>query len=121
MPAGLTLDTNGNLSWTPTTDGTYDFTVRVIDETQQATLGLSLTVNSIPMIPLSQRNALIALYNSTNGAGWDYNANWRNAGDTDFNDPGTECTWIFVSCNPEGTRIESITLLSNNLTGTIPT
>jgi len=41
----------------------------------------------------AERDALIALYNATGGAAWTVRTNWRNAGDTDFNDAGTECTW----------------------------
>ena len=41
-------------------------------------------------IPASERAALIAIYDSTNGAGWRYHTNWRNAEDTDFAPPGTE-------------------------------
>ena len=71
-------------------------------------------------IPTTERDALIALYNATNGAGWINRPNWRNAGDTDFNDPGTECTWWGVVCNPAGTAVEVLAFLANNLTGTIP-
>jgi len=45
-------------------------------------------------IPTSERNALIDLYNSTDGANWVHNANWLGA-------PGTECTWERVYCNFE--------------------
>lgn len=33
-------------------------------------------------IPASERAALIALYNSTNGAGWTNNTNWMGASGT---------------------------------------
>jgi parallel beta-helix repeat protein len=46
VPEGLNLDTDGNLSWTPTTADDYSFWVRVIDSTQQAASELSITVNS---------------------------------------------------------------------------
>jgi Leucine-rich repeat (LRR) protein len=67
-----------------------------------------------------ERQALIDLYNSTNGAGWFTRTNWRNPGDTDFNDPGTECTWYGVSCDLTGQRVQSINLTGNNLTGSLP-
>ncbi len=42
-------------------------------------------------IPTAERDALIALYNSTDGANWSNNNNWLGAVDT-------ECTWSGVTC-----------------------
>ena len=42
-------------------------------------------------IPTAERDALIALYNSTDGANWSDSTNWLGA-------VGTECTWYGVSC-----------------------
>lgn len=70
-------------------------------------------------IPASERQALIDLYDSTNGAGWVYNGNWNGP-------PGTECTWYGVSCDDGETHVLGINLnlgfssLSNNLTGSLP-
>ena len=63
-----------------------------------------------------ERQVLIDLYNSTNGSGWTQRTNWRTAGDTDFNAPGTECSWFGVVCNGGNTRIDAINLSWNNLT-----
>ncbi len=41
-------------------------------------------------IPVSEKNALIALYNSTNGPGWTDSTNWNGAS-------GTEGTWYGVT------------------------
>lgn len=71
-------------------------------------------------IPSVERDALIALYNATNGAGWSERTNWRNPGDTDFNDPGTECTWHGVTCDAGGTTVIGIDLAIRNLNGPIP-
>src|SRR5512143_2795056 len=71
-------------------------------------------------IPASERAALIAIYDSTNGAGWTYRFNWRNAEDTDFAPPGTECTWYGVRCYADGTRVMKIDLDYNKLMGPIP-
>jgi Leucine-rich repeat (LRR) protein len=72
-------------------------------------------------IPASERAALIALYNSTNGAGWTYRYNWRNADDTDFNSPGTECTWAGVYCEPiHNSHVWELSLRDNQLTGVLP-
>ncbi len=47
LPAGLTLTTGGLISGTPTTNGTFNFTVKVIDASSStATQALSLTINS---------------------------------------------------------------------------
>ncbi len=71
-------------------------------------------------IPQTERDALIALYNSTDGANWIDNTNWRNAGDTDFNDPGTECTWYGLECDAGNTMVVYIEINYNNLSGSIP-
>jgi hypothetical protein len=71
-------------------------------------------------IPESERAALIAIYSSTNGAGWTNRANWRNAEDTDFAPPGTECTWYGVRCDADGTRVMELELGFNQLIGPIP-
>ena len=68
-------------------------------------------------IPASERAALIAFYNSTNGAGWTYRFNWRNAEDTDFSPPGTECTWYGVRCYADDTRVMQLELDYNQLIG----
>ena len=74
---------------------------------------------------LDDYNALMALYNATNGASWT-----NNGGDngTAWGDPynaGTcgHCDWYGVTCNAAD-RVESIalsgTFAGNNLIGTIP-
>lgn len=60
-------------------------------------------------VPLSERNALIALYNATGGASWNNSANWLNS---------DESTWFGVTV--EGCHVTSIDIPFNNLTGTIP-
>jgi Leucine-rich repeat (LRR) protein len=83
--------------------------------------GSTLAANfSHAAIPATERAALIALYNSTNGAGWLNRTNWRNAADTDFNAAGTECTWFGVSCSAGATNVAQISLENNNLSGTLP-
>jgi Leucine-rich repeat (LRR) protein len=71
-------------------------------------------------IPASERAALIALYNSTNGAGWYCRDNWRNAEDADFALPGTECTWCGVTCDATGSHVSRLDLAFNNMDGSIP-
>ena len=68
------------------------------------------------VIPASERAALIALYNNTNGAGWNNNTNWLGA-------PGSENTWYGITVqNILGTdHVTEIYLDYNNLSGSIPT
>lgn len=68
-----------------------------------------------------ERDALIALYNSTNGDNWTNNGNWRHPSDpTRFNDPGTEHTWYGVTLNADNTHVTRIQMMNNNLVGTLP-
>lgn len=60
-------------------------------------------------IPLSERNALIALYNTTGGASWNNSTNWLNS---------DESTWFGITV--EGCHVSSIDMPFNNLIGTIP-
>jgi len=62
-------------------------------------------------IPAKERQALIDIYNATNGSTWINNDNW-------LDDEGTECNWYGVGCyNGTVFRIE---LPSNNLNGQLP-
>ncbi|MDP4027494.1 MAG: DUF4214 domain-containing protein [Gallionella sp.] len=65
-------------------------------------------------IPATERQVLLNLYASTNGAGWTNKTNWNGAA-------GTECTWYGVSCDGTQSHVTSIDLQSNNLVGTLPT
>ena len=64
-------------------------------------------------IPASERAALIALYNATNGAGWNDNGGWLGAA-------GTECTWHGVYCGQQGASVISLYLQGNQISGAIP-
>ena len=68
----------------------------------------------------SIRQALIDLYNATNGDGWTNNSGWKNPPlYTDgFALPGTEGTWYGVHTNG-GTSL-GINLNTNHLVGTLP-
>ena len=63
-------------------------------------------------IPEIEREALIALYNATNGAGWTDNSGWVTATE------GTECTWYGVGCVAD--QVQSLHLENNQLSGSIP-
>jgi len=60
--------------------------------------------------------ALITLYDSTAGASWTNKSNWKFAGDTT---PRTACDWYGVSC--AGGRVTALSMIGNNLNGTLPT
>ena len=68
--------------------------------------------NAQAAISETERNALIALYNSTNGAAWKQNTGW-------LEDPGTECSWYGVTCDQNG-NVTNIDLYNNQLSGSIP-
>ena len=73
-------------------------------------------------IPTSERDALIALYSSTDGDNWSpRNDNWRKAPGV-FNDTGTECTWFGVGCGGGATKttVLRLDLNSNRLREAIP-
>ena len=60
LPTGLTLATNGIISGTPTTNGTFNFTVKVTDSLfSNATQALTLTVGSPPNVTLQPTNSLV--------------------------------------------------------------
>jgi len=60
---------------------------------------------------ITEREALFALYNSTDGPNWIDNTGW-------LGDPGTECTWYGITC--QDSTVTNIDLEENNLVGTIP-
>ena len=74
----------------------------------------AMTATSLPAaIPQIERDALIALYNSTDGPNWTYNGNWLGPA-------RTECTWWQVHCDSGGSTVIELQLFSNKLAGTIP-
>ena len=50
------------------------------------------------VIPAQEREALIAIYNSSDGANWTNNDGWLGV-------PGTECQWWGVVCNQDETHV----------------
>jgi Leucine-rich repeat (LRR) protein len=66
---------------------------------------------AVTEIPSTECEALVALYNSTDGDNWDYNRRWLKN--------NTPCSWYRVTCR--GGHVSNIDLWFNDLTGTIPT
>lgn len=64
-------------------------------------------------IPPEEREALVALYESTDGDNWKNNTGW-------LLNEGTECLWKGVKCDSEQLNVTSINLFNNNLEGNIP-
>jgi Leucine-rich repeat (LRR) protein len=87
------------------------FTTPVLAISQTSAQGAPFTTcANVTEIPQAECEALVALYNSTNGANWTINTNWLL---TD-----TPCSWYRVGCG-DG-HVTSLVLGSNQLTGSIP-
>ncbi len=72
-----------------------------------------LTANgSVPPVSHPDADALIALYNATDGDNWTDNTNWL--------EPTCDvCTWYGVTCNSND-RVTRLDLSGNNLSGELP-
>ncbi|MFG1691470.1 putative Ig domain-containing protein [Gemmatimonadota bacterium] len=120
LPDGLSLtESSGLISGTPTAPGTWSFTVQLVSgEGQMATADLSIKVDELDTfdcsmqseIPQTECQALVALYESTNGAGWTNSTGWLES--------LTPCGWSGVRCDAGSvTRVDRA---GNQLTGSIP-
>ncbi len=114
-------------SQTPTSTSTATFTP-IPSFTKTSTPSITFTATSTPTItltptitpvsgcagvteiPVIECNALVALYNSTNGNGWTNKTGWLVT--------NTPCTWIGINC--VSGHVERINLFNNNLTGSLP-
>jgi Leucine-rich repeat (LRR) protein len=132
------IETEGTLNWDDGETDDQTFTVDIINDdnpednetfnlslkkaTGGATIGdpdtavvtiveaPGINCEGVAQIPTSECDALVALYNNTNGANWYSNTNW-NATDT-------PCSWYGVACS--GGHVSKLSLHSNNLDGEIP-
>ncbi len=77
---------------------------------QPARAQTSFTCADVSEVPQLECEALVALYNSTNGAGWTNNTNWLVT-----NTPGN---WFGVTI--DGGHVKWLHLSSNQLIGTVP-
>ena len=76
----------------------------------QPTSPTAFSCDDVTEIPKTECQALVAFYNSTNGAGWTYSAGWLQT-----NSP---CSWYGVFCS-QGS-VQWLWLHHNQLTGTLP-
>ena len=75
---------------------------------------ISLAGVSYAQIPQIEREALVALYNSTDGANWTDNTGW-------LGEAGTECSWFGVRCYADfGKSVSNLNFWENGLNGNIP-
>jgi Leucine-rich repeat (LRR) protein len=78
---------------------------------------------SFAAISSTERSALIAIYNSTNGDSWDNNDGWKEPPlySDGFAMPGTENNWNGVGVSSSGDEVViHVHLNDNQLTGNIP-
>lgn len=73
-------------------------------------------------IPASERQALLAFYNSAGGAGWIYNLGWNSAAGSECGGTsGNPNPWFGLTCDSTNSHIVGIYLPQNRLIGTLPT
>ena len=101
-PASPPTETPASPARTPTTPGSGDATTAT-DATAPPATG--------PTSAKTDREALVALYNATNGENWDGSANWLS--DAPLGE------WYGVITNDDG-RVTELALSSNELSGEIP-
>ena len=86
---------------------------KLLTSTALSILLVSLASVCSAQVTSSEREALIALYNSTNGINWKVNTGWLGAA-------GTECNWYGINCSSLSGSVVKITLHDNALSGSIP-
>lgn len=77
---------------------------------------ISLMFSSIAahaFLPASERDVLVAIYNSTGGPNWTNHTGWNGK-------PRTECGWYGVQCDDTNDHVIRLVLGGNNLTGSLP-
>jgi len=81
---------------------------------------IDLSGIGVRILPASERNALIALYNSTNGDSWIDNSGWKDGllEADGFGPYGSEDSWYGIEII--NNIVTGIRLGNNNLVGTIP-
>lgn len=76
----------------------------------QADTSATFSCQNVTEIPTPECEALVTLYNATNGPNWNAKTNWLIS--------TTPCNWFGIGCS--GGNVLTISLQSNNLQGPIP-
>lgn len=99
-------------SWSGSLSGNANPATLIMDTDKSvtATFSQSSFCSAVTEIPQTECEALIALYNNTNGAGWSDNSNWL--------DTTSPCSWFGVTCS--NNHIIQLELPNNQLNGTLP-
>ncbi|ETR71714.1 MAG: hypothetical protein OMM_02282 [Candidatus Magnetoglobus multicellularis str. Araruama] len=111
---GTIVSYNGNM-WSETVSGVSNTLIGIWGESikdiyvvgENGTILKYVTDQTM----IEERNALMSLYNSTNGDHWTDKTKWNG-------DKGTECSWYGVTCSDN--HITHINLNNNQLTGQLP-
>jgi Leucine-rich repeat (LRR) protein len=82
-----------------------------ISSVSTETTDVTFDCSTVTQIPQSECQALVDLYNSTNGASWTVKSGWLAT--------TTPCTnWYGIACS--GSRVTELNLVDNNLSGPLP-
>lgn len=92
----------------PQSDPTIPTNSDLLAKTQEKVNDFNCT--SVTDVPQLECEALIALYNSTNGAGWKYSNNWLSS--------PTVATWWGVAVS--NGKVSHLSLAGNQLSGNLP-
>jgi uncharacterized repeat protein (TIGR01451 family) len=99
--------------WSGSASGSANPTTVTMNGNKNVTANFNqvpFSCNNVTEIPQMECQALVALYNSTDGANWTNNNGWLAT--------NTPCSWYKVSCDVG--HVDSLDLYTNNLNGTIP-
>lgn len=78
-----------------------------------AAAGLLPALPALAAVPAAELQTLTDLYNSTNGAGWTTHTNWLSGDPCDNH-------WYGITCDAAGAHVTEVSLVINQLTGTLP-
>lgn len=99
-------------SWGGSLSGNANPATLIMDADKNVTANFNQSsfCSAVTEIPQTECEALIAFYNSTNGAGWSDNSNWL--------DTTSPCNWYGVTCN--NNHVVQLVLPNNQLNGSLP-
>lgn len=100
------------ISWGGSLSGNANPATLTIDADKNVTANFNQSsfCSAVTEIPQTECEALIAFYNSTNGATWSDNSNWL--------DTTSPCGWFGVTCN--NNHVVQLVLPNNQLNGALP-